>query len=276
MSIPTTVVELRDPALERLIGTRTRIYTTLEGENPGGSVKDHMALGALIDMNQQGAFSKPGATLTEASAGSTARSLAYYCRELNIPFTVFVPDFLDSSAQNKLRELGAEVRAVPVPAGWDRFNEFCAQPHVIPFNQHGDPGKKRYYLELGRRVAQELGAVDAVLGAVGTGHSLLGAAEGISAGTRVITAEPLASEAVSGIRNLEIRHGDRDSCVPGLFHERIIVRPDEYFEGSQLSTSHGQIMFPDSFRVALGAAIQFLKTRSLETLFILGAANRRI
>jgi cysteine synthase A len=147
----------------------------------------------------------------------------------------------------------------------------------VPFNQLKDPGKKAHYRELGAWVSSNIGgAVDAVVGAVGTGHSLLGIAEGITPRPRRITAEP-ASVEIPGVRNLETtRHGADDPCVPALFDERVVLGTEDAFNGGTVATSQGEIEFPESFRLVLGAAAKLASRGGFRTLFLVGAANRRV
>ena len=268
---PARLVEIREPQFDG----KSRVYTTLEGENSGGSIKDHMVLGGLQALQREGLLS-PGQTVAEASAGSTALSLAYHCHELAIRCALYVPDNLAAEKLERLRALGADVHAVPMSRGLELYGEFCKQPGIVPFNQLKDPGKKAHYHELGAWISKEIGPVDAILGAVGTGHSLLGIAEGMTPRPRAITAEPGSGE-VPGVRNIETtRHGADDPCIPSLFDERTVLQAHEISDRATVVTSEGEIEFPESFKLVLSAASKLVSRQEIHTIFLVGAGNRRV
>src|SRR5579859_5614631 len=244
---PMRLAEVLEPSLRG-----TRVFTSLEGENPGGSIKDHMVLGGLLELRASARLGA-GKTIAEASAGSTALSLAYYSHELAIPCALFVPDHLPPEKIGRLKDLGAEIHAVPLSRAMELYSEFCKDARIVPFNQLKDTGKRVHYRSLGAQARTAIGPIDAVIGAVGTGHSLLGIAEGIEPRPHVFTAEPASME-IPGVRNLETkRHGDDDPCVPSLFDHRCVLEPEGLFQRSTILTSLGGVEFPDSFKLVLGA-----------------------
>jgi cysteine synthase len=258
--IATTVVRLQDPILDEFIGRRLSLFTTLEGENPGGSIKDHMVSGALTKLVSDGVLKPDEMIITEASAGSTALSLAHYSRLNRIRCTLFVPDTHPTEAVDLLRSLGATVRLVNLKESWQPFFDFCKEPGVLSFNQHLDAGKRVFYRELGKRVIEETGPLDAIIGAVGTAHSLVGVSEGMGNDPYLVTAEPRV-EQVSGIRNIStVRYGEEDPCTEELFDERILLDASEFFSGSQLMTDKGPIRFSNSFRVGLGGLARLVRS----------------
>jgi cysteine synthase len=272
--ISTTVVQLQDPALDEFLGRKIALFTTLEGENPGGSIKDHMVLGSLKKLLADGVL-KSDTIITEASAGSTALSLAYYSHLHHVRCTLFVPEAHPQAALDRLRVLGADVRLTD--PSWEAYYKFVQEPGVLSFNQHLDAGKRVFYRELGKKIFKKIGSVDAIIGAVGTGHSLLGVTEGMGGDPYLATAEP-ETEKVSGIRNIDtLRYGDNDPCTPDLFDERIFLKASEFFSGSSLMTDLGPIDFADSFLVALGGLAKLVRSRPQTTsCFVLGSTNKRI
>src|SRR4051812_41750422 len=88
-----------------------KLYTTLEGENPGGSVKDRMVLGYLAEKLADHTL-RVGDRVSEISAGSTARSLAVHGRKLGLEVVLFVPDYLSAEEIEFLRSTGSEVHLV--------------------------------------------------------------------------------------------------------------------------------------------------------------------
>jgi cysteine synthase len=276
-SIRTTVVQIQDPAVDKFVGRSLSLFTTLEGENPGGSVKDHMALGALQKLLTDGIL-KAGMILTEASAGSTALSLAHYTKLKHVACTLFVPETHPVKSLEHLRSFGAEVRLVEVDgdANWQPYYDFLKEPGVLAFNQHLDASKRIFYHELGKKIIQKTGPVDAMIGAVGTAHSLLGAYEGMGCDPYLVTAEP-RTEKVSGIRNIDtLRYGDEDPCTSDLFDERILLDASEFFPGDKIMTDHGPIRFADSFRVTLAGLSRLARSRpQMKSCFVLASTNRR-
>src|ERR1051326_7261280 len=99
------VVEILDPRIRR---GGARLFTTLEGDNPSGSMKDRMVRGELDELIAAGKL-KPGDRVSEVSAGSTARSLAYHCHELGLVCDLFVPDIIPTEETDVFERLGANV-----------------------------------------------------------------------------------------------------------------------------------------------------------------------
>ena len=126
-----------------------RAYTSLEGENPGGSIKDRMVLGELSEQVSTGAL-RPGGWIAEISSGSTARSLAHYCANLGINCALFVPRTLPLGDLRRLRESGAEVHAIEVEGAYERFRAFCRERKMTAFDQLFDASERRHYHAFGR------------------------------------------------------------------------------------------------------------------------------
>lgn len=276
---PVTLIQI-DPLAMGLSGTSSRrvsVYTSLEGENPGGSIKDRMVLGELNELIANGKL-RPGSWIAEISSGSTARSLAYYCASLGIRCALFVPRTLSEPELHRLQECGAEVHPVEVEGAYERFQNFCHDRAIAPFNQLFDASKRRHYHAFGRTVQTLIGRVDWLIGGVGTGHALSGTGSGMPIGPLLISAEP-AEGVVNGIRNIDLeRHGPEDPCVAAWFNRRVVVEKQDYYLLPSISTGRGSLAFSDSFRVVLGA-FKKLAERGLDsgrpaTVFLLGAQNR--
>lgn len=253
----------------------TRVWTSLEGENPGGSIKDHMVLHELRAWLESGRL-RPGQTVAEVSAGSTARSLAHYARELGLRCVLFLPTGTSAETLAGLQSMGAEVHLGPADASlYAALDDHCAETGAIPFDQFKDRGKRRHYERLGREVAARLGRIDLVLGAVGTGHSLLGLAAGLEPRPRTVSVEPLDTE-IEGVRNLERLHfGDIDPCSPDSFDERILVEAGAIDPSPQVLSSDGPLHTTASFELVLAGARARLDEARGSRVFLIGAANRR-
>jgi pyridoxal-phosphate dependent enzyme len=251
-----------------------RVFTSLEGHNPGGSIKDWMVAGELAALVRAGALAK-GDCIAEASAGSTARSLAVFSKQVGLRCVLFVPNRMSCHELTELIQLGADVRPVEIEGAYERFDAFCAATGARSFNQLKDVTKRRHYHSFGRFVSHMLGPIDVVVGAVGTGHSLVGVSEGIESNPVIVSAEPLRG-GIPGIRNVVgTRYGDDDPCNETWFDRRIEVGSADYFPGSDVETTSGPIHVSDSFRVVLGAARVLVAEAARLRLFLVGASNTR-
>lgn len=269
-----TIVELTDLRLER---AGTRVFTTLEGDNPSGSLKDRMVGGELSELLAAGALA-PGDRVSEVSAGSTARSLAWYGRELELRVDLFVPDTLPEEETDGYAALGATVHRGNRETGYALYEDFCAREHPHRLDQLSDASLSRHYRALGSAVNAKIGPVDAVIGAVGTGHSLLGTAAGMTPRPLVVTAEPAEPFAIPGIRNIELeRYGPQDACTPDLFDLRLVLSDEERaaFVDGVVRTDHGDVVGGASLGLVLAAARRLLAVRSVTRLFLIGATARR-
>src|SRR6476620_11537887 len=77
--------------INRLAPPHVTIYVKVEAANPGGSVKDRLALGILQDAERRGLL-RPGQTVVEATSGNTGIALALVCAARGYPFVAVIPE----------------------------------------------------------------------------------------------------------------------------------------------------------------------------------------
>jgi cysteine synthase len=266
-----TVIEIVD---ERIARDGARLYSTLEGENPSGSIKDRMVRAELEELLDKGRL-RPGDRVSDVSAGSTARSLAHNCRELGLRCDLFVPDVLPEALTDSWEQLGATVHRGSREEGYALYEEFCAAENPHRFEQLSDHSLLRHYRPLGEAVARQVGPVDTVMGAVGTGHSVLGVAEAMEPRPFVVSAEPAEPFAILGVRNVELeRFGPMDSCTPEMFDLRIVLAAGERKEFGGVQTDKGEMTVGRSFELVLSAVERLLEERAPKRIFLVGAENR--
>jgi cysteine synthase len=264
------VVEIID---ERVVRDGPRLFTTLEGHNPSGSIKDHMVLGELTELLNSGRV-KSGDRVSEVSAGSTASSLAHYCREMGLACDLFVPDTLPKQQIADLKALGADVRTGSGAQGYALYEEFCARAQPHRFEQLTDHSLLRHYEALGAAIEDEVGPIDTVMGSVGTGHSLLGIAAAISPAPFVASAEPAEANAIPGVRNVELeRFGPQDACTPEMFDLRLVLSAGERRDFGPVLTNRGEMWIGLSFALVLSAVERLLALRRTQRVFLVGAEN---
>ncbi|MBA2541730.1 MAG: pyridoxal-phosphate dependent enzyme [Deltaproteobacteria bacterium] len=98
--------------LDALAPAHVRIYVKLESRNPGGSVKDRLALGVIEDAERTGAL-KPGQTVIEATSGNTGIGLAMVCARKGYPLVVVMGEQFSVERRKLMRYLGAKVVLTP-------------------------------------------------------------------------------------------------------------------------------------------------------------------
>jgi cysteine synthase len=266
-----TVVEIVD---ERIARDGARLFTTLEGQNPSGSIKDRMVRAELSELLAAGRLA-PGDRVSDVSAGSTARSLAHNCREFGLACDLFVPDVLPEELTSSWEQLGATVHRGSREEGYALYEEFCATEQPHRFEQLSDHSLLRHYRPLGEAVNEQVGPIDTVMGAVGTGHSVLGVVDAIEPRPVAVSAEPAEPFAILGVRNLELeRFGPQDACKPELFDVRFVLDAGERKDYGRVATDKGEMSIGASFALVLSAVERLLEQRAVERLFLVGAENR--
>ena len=98
--------------IHRLAPTHVELYVKLEAANPGGSVKDRLALGILEDAERRGEL-KPGQTVVEATSGNTGIALALVCAARGYPFVAIMPESFSVERRQIMRAYGAKVVLTP-------------------------------------------------------------------------------------------------------------------------------------------------------------------
>lgn len=208
---------LGDPAVLSLIGNtplveitrldtnRCRLFVKLEGQNPGGSIKDRIALSMIAAAERDGRL-KPGGTVVEATAGNTGLGLALVARAKGYRVLLVIPDKMSAEKVLHLKALGAEIRMTrsDVNKGHPEYYQDMAEalaagiPGAFYANQFGNPANP---LAHERTTGPEIWEqtqhdVDAIVCGVGSGGTLTGLTRFFartSPGTEMVLADPLGS-----------------------------------------------------------------------------------
>lgn len=98
--------------IHRCAPSHVTIYVKLEAANPGGSVKDRLALGILVDAERRGEL-RPGQTVVEATSGNTGIALAMLCAARGYPFVAVLPESFSVERRQIMRAYGAKVVLTP-------------------------------------------------------------------------------------------------------------------------------------------------------------------
>jgi cysteine synthase len=214
-----------------------RIWAKLEGQNPGGSSKDRIAL-KMVELAERSGALTPGATILEPSSGNTGIGLALVARVRGYRLRIVMPDNVSVERRQLLEIFGAEVTSSPGEEGSNgaiRMAEKIAadNPEYVLLFQYGNPANPlAHYEGTGPEIWRDCPEVDVFVAGLGTSGTLMGVGRYLrerNPNVKVVAVEPPAGELVQGLRNLD------DGFVPpifegGLLDRKFIVRPRESIE----------------------------------------------
>ena len=214
-----------------------RIWAKLEGQNPGGSSKDRIAL-KMVDLAERDRVLTPGATILEPSSGNTGIGLALVARLRGYRLRIVMPENVSVERRQLLEIFGAEVTSSPGEEGSNgaiRMAEKIAadNPEYVLLFQYGNPANPlAHYEGTGPEIWRDCPEVDVFVAGLGTSGTLMGVGRYLkeqNPNVKVIAVEPPAGELVQGLRNLD------DGFVPPIFEghvldRKFIVRPRESIE----------------------------------------------
>ncbi len=201
----TPLLELRN--IEKAENLQAKLIVKLEYFNPGGSVKDRIAL-AMIEAAEQSGQLKPGALIIEPTSGNTGVGLAWVASVKGYQLILTMPETMSIERQNLLKALGAKLILTSGSEGMKgairKANELKeANPGAFIPQQFENPANPEAHL---RTTAEEIwqdtdGQVDIFVAGVGTGGTLSGTATGLKRHkptVKAVAVEPESSHVLSG------------------------------------------------------------------------------
>lgn len=242
-----------------------RILIKLEGQNPGGSVKDRIAL-SMIEQAERDGRLKPGQTLLEPSSGNTGIGMALVCRMKGYHLIVVLPSNVSPERRQLLEVWGAEIIESPGSEGSNgavRMARALAEEHPewAFLYQYANPANPlAHYTSTGPEIWRDVPEVTHFVAGLGTSGTLLGVGRYLkeqNPDVQVWAVEPPAGEMVDGLRNLD------DGYIPPIFVDgggaelldrKTVVRPRESIEWTRRLTEVGIFAGISSGAAVAGAA----------------------
>jgi cysteine synthase A len=219
--------------LRRLPGAgHATVLVKLESANPGGSVKDRIALAMVEDAERRGVL-KPGATLVEPTSGNTGIGLAMVAAVKGYRLILTMPDDMSEERRRLLARYGAELQLTPAIEGMTgavhAAQELCRRhPGYVMPQQFQNPANPEVHR---RTTALEIleatgGRLDAFVAGVGTGGTITGVGEVLRekvSGIRIVAVEPAKSPVLAGGKfGVHGIQGIGASFVPGVFNRAVV------------------------------------------------------
>ena len=257
-----------------LEGQIARIAVKLERTNPGGSVKDRIALAMIEDAEQSGTL-RPGATIVEPTSGNTGIGLAWVARAKGYKTILTMPDTMSVERRNLLKAFGATIELTPGAEGMKgaiaKAEEIRdAIPGAVILGQFTNPANPAAHE---RTTAQEIwrdtdGQVDVFVAGIGTGGTVSGTGKGLKAhkpGVEIVGVEPATSAVITtGVPGKHKIQGIGAGFVPQTYLaeyvDRVLPVTDELaFAGARLLADRLGLLVGISSGAAFSAALSLAR-----------------
>ena len=218
-----------------------KILLKLEGENPGGSIKDRIARSMVLAAEADGTLAA-GATIIEPSSGNTGIALAMIARTRGYRVKIVLPDNVSVERRQMLEVYGAEIIESPGAEGSNgavHRAQALAQQHpewVFLYQYENEANPRAHYETTGPEIWSAVPDVTHFVAGLGTSGTLMGAGRFLkeqNPDIEVLAVEPPVGELVEGLRNLD------EGYIPPVFERwggldlldgKRIVRPRESLE----------------------------------------------
>ncbi|MBF0566430.1 MAG: cysteine synthase family protein [Nitrospirae bacterium] len=228
---------------------KTRLYAKLEGNNPGGSVKDRIAHYMIKDAENSGALKKHHVIL-EPTSGNTGIGLAMVGATKGYRVRLVMPMCVSMERRMTLEAFGAELILSPGEEGTDgairlahKIYEENRDEYYMPDQFNNQSNIKAHYETTGVEVYEQTrGEVSLFVAGMGTTGTLMGTSKRLKeydASIGILGVEPLLGHKIQGLKNMS------ESIVPGIFDpsrlddKRNVKDDDAYDCARRLALSEG-------------------------------------
>ena len=257
-----------------LKGLEQPIIAKIESFNPGGSVKDRVALAMIEDAEDKGLL-KSGATIIEPTSGNTGVGLALVAAVKGYKLILTMPETMSIERRNLVKAYGATVKLTSgkegmkgaIKAAEDLCDSIPGSIILQQFENQANPQK--HYETTGKEIWRDTdGAVDIFVAGVGTGGTISGVGKYLkeqNPNVKVVAVEPTTSPVLSGGQSGSHKiQGIGAGFIPSTYNSKYV---DEIFQvdndqailtGRQLAQSEG-LLVGISSGAAVFAAIELAK-----------------
>jgi len=188
-------------------GLKTPVIAKVEYFNPGGSVKDRVALAMIEDAEAKGIL-KPGATIIEPTSGNTGVGLALVSAVKGYKLILTMPETMSVERRNLVKAYGATVKLTPgkdgmpgaIKAAEELRDSIPGSVILQQFENAANP--RRHYETTGREIWEQTdGKIDIIVAGVGTGGTISGIGKRLkeyNPNIKVVAVEPATSPVLNG------------------------------------------------------------------------------
>ncbi|MGD2081173.1 MAG: cysteine synthase family protein [Nitrospirota bacterium] len=220
-----------------------RLLAKMEGNNPGGSVKDRIALFMIRTAEREGRLTREKIVL-EATSGNTGIGLAMVCAARGYRVKLTMPACVSVERRRVLEAFGAELILSPSDEGTDGAIRLAHKilgedpgKYFMPNQFENSANILAHYETTGQEIIEQTGGgVTHFVSGMGTTGTLMGAGRRLkehNPAIKIVGVEPVLGHRIQGLKNMN------ESIVPGIFDpsrldERYIVNDDEAFDTTRM------------------------------------------
>jgi cysteine synthase B len=257
---------------------RVRLMAKLEGSNPGGSVKDRVALYMIKKAIESGSL-VPGKTILEPTSGNTGIALAMIGAALGYKVKLTMPECVSMERRRTIEAFGAEIELTPGNRSTDgaiikahKILEENPDQYFMPNQFDNENNVLAHYETTGPEIfKQTKGEVDAFVAGMGTTGTLMGVSKYFKEhqpSVKIIGVEPTVNHSIQGLKNLH------ESIVPRIFKlsaldDEITITDDEAFDTTRRLATREGLFVGMSSGAAVAGALKVAKGMKSGTVVVL-------
>ena len=255
-----------------------KLFGKLEGNNPGGSVKDRPAY-YMIKMAEESGELTRDKTIIEPTSGNTGIALAMIGAAKGYTVKLFMPEGGSTERQLVLQAYGAEVVLTPVEEGVDGAIRRAHQAlheepekYYMPNQFDNENNTLAHYETTGPEIfAQTKGEIDVFVASMGTTGTLMGTGRYLKEkkrGIKIVGVEPVKGHTIQGLKSM------KESVIPKIYHtggfdEKIIIEDGEAFETARLLALKEGLLVGMSSGAAVAGALRIARNMEQGTIVII-------
>ena len=244
------------------------IYAKLEGDNPGGSIKDRIALKMIKQAEIEGELTK-GKTIIEPTSGNTGIGLAMVCVVKGYNIEIVMSEAVSNERRKMLRAFGAKLTLTPAELGTDGAIEKAREmvkkypeKYFMPDQFSNHYNKMAHYETTAKEIIEQTnGKINYFVSSIGTSGTIMGVGNYLkefNPNICITCAQPVKGHYIQGLKNME------EAIVPSIYDPSridvtIMVETEDAFEMTRKLAEKEGIFAGMSSGAAMIAALETAK-----------------
>ena len=254
------------------------IYAKLEGNNPGGSIKDRISLKMIEQAEKEGVLTQ-NKTIIEPTSGNTGIGLAMVSVVKGYNLEIVMSEAVSIERRKMLQAFGVKIILTPAELGTDgailKARELVSDnpdKYFMPDQFSNHYNKLAHYETTAKEIFRQTdGNIDCFVSAIGTSGTIMGVGSYLkeyNSNIKIVCAHPVKGHYIQGLKNME------EAIVPSIYDpsiidEQIMVETEKAFEITRLLAKKEGIFAGMSSGAAMYAALEFAKKMERGTIVVI-------